>query len=270
MISRRRAWLTQLRACAAIATASFLLLAACSSERSEPSRGPVVLAAASTQEALTEIAEAWAGYGHASPIVSFASTPSVARQADNRAPADVVVLADTRWMDFLVDRKRVRPETVLNVASNRLVLVTKRDPDHRNLHFENVQQALKTVPGRIAMAEPDSVPAGRYAKEALVKIGIWPSITSRIAPAENVRAALSLLDNGEVEIAAVYASDAKAASDSSIVASFADESHQPIVYPAAILSESSHDDAQGFMKFLGSEQAQSIFLRHGFRSPRGM
>lgn len=221
-------------------------------------RGPVVLAAASLQGALDEIADEWARRGNSPPVLSYAGSQALARQVESGAPADLVVLADAEWMDTLEYARLIDAATRRDVTSNRLVVV-RRAPRAGEL---DLAQAL--AGGRIAMGEPESVPAGRYAKAALQVQGLWQAVASRVVPTDNVRAALALADRGEVAAALVYASDATASREIAVAARIPATAHPPIRYPAARVASSTHPDAHGFLAFLATAEARRIFAAHGF------
>jgi len=233
------------------------LAAACGGAPSEADdRGPVVLAAASLQEALTEVAAEWAAQNHAAPVLSFAGTPALARQVEQGAPADLIVFADEEWMDALDRQGLLLTGTRADLLSNRLVLVAPTDSAASGL--------ADLGDGRLALADPEAVPAGKYARAALEHLGQWGGISARIVPAENVRAALALVERGEAPLGIVYATDARASAKVRVVETLPDDSHPPIRYPAAILQSSSHPDAAAFRAFLFSPQATRIFASHGF------
>lgn len=237
------------------------LLAACSPSTGAGSsdKGPVVLAAASLQEALSAAADAWAVGGHPAPVLSFAGSSALARQIEQGAPADLFISADEAWMDTLERQGLLRPGTRADLLSNRLVLVAPKGSAARGL--------ADLGDGRLALADPDAVPAGKYAKAALEHLGQWQGVADRIASAENVRAALALVERGEAPLGIVYATDAMASGKVRVVLTFPADSHPPIVYPVAILAASSNPDAAALRAFLASPEAQAIFARHGFRTP---
>jgi molybdate transport system substrate-binding protein len=236
------------------------LLAACGAGeeelRNREGRGPVVLAAASLQEALSEVANAWAAQGHSAPVLAFAGTSALARQVEQGAPANLFISADEEWMDTLEDKGLLRSGSRTDLLSNRLVLIAPLGSEAAGL--------ADLGDGRLALADPDAVPAGRYARAALEHLGEWPHVSARLAPAENVRAALALVERGEVALGVVYATDAQASAKVRVVETFPAESHPPIRYPAAILAESSHPDTAALLAFLASPEAARIFARHGF------
>jgi len=240
-----------------------LLLAGCAKEP----EGPVVLAAASMQDALTEAAAAWAEQGHARPVLSFAGSSSLARQIGNGAPADVFVSADEEWMDVLVESGAVKGER-RDLAANRLVLVAPHDSAIEADLDHPTSLLLALPPGsRVAMGEPFSVPAGKYAKAALESLGLWGALKDRIAPAENVRAALALVEAGEAPLGVVYETDALVSDRARVVAAFPPESHPPIRYPMALVGRFPGNDVRAFFDFLSGEEAREILRKYGFRRP---
>lgn len=217
-----------------------------------------MLAAASLTDALEDVADAWAADGHARPVLSFAGSPALARQVEGGAPADIVILADREWMDVLAGRGLVDPATRHDLLGNRLVLVKPSGAP---------PVTLETLgKGRLALADPDSVPAGRYARASLESLSLWDGLAGRVVPAENVRAALALVERGEVELGIVYASDALASQGIEQVRLLPADSHPPIRYPVAIVSASDHPDSAAFVAFLSSAEASSIFSAHGFEA----
>ena len=239
---------------------AMLALPGCDAGKDAP-RGPVILAASSTQEALTEIAGLWAAQGHALPVLSFAGSSSVARQVESGAPADLVLLADDQWIDWLAARDLLAEQSTRKLAGNRLVVIAREDTDGPR-SLDSLRRAEPDL--RLAMAETRSVPAGRYARAALEHMDLWAPLEPRIVPTENVRGALVLVERGEAAMAIVYASDAQASRDVEIVQEIAPDTHRAITYSAAILSISTHADASAFLGFLASETATGVFVSHGF------
>ncbi|WP_241657532.1 molybdate ABC transporter substrate-binding protein [Aurantiacibacter suaedae] len=242
-----------------------VLLAACGSEREGSDGPPVVLAAASMQEALEAAADGWAAQGHARPLLSFSSSAVVARQAAEGAPADLVVTADQQWMDWMEQQHLLRPGTRRTIAGNTLVLVAPGEPGEGR---SDVRAVLSGFSGHLALAEPETVPAGRYAMAALTRMGLAEDLATRIVPAENVRAALALVERGEVDLGIVYATDALASDKVTVLASFNPELHAPIRYPLAVLAESAQPEAEAFADYLESSAGQAILARHGFSPSR--
>lgn len=226
---------------------------------------PLVLAAASLQESLSTAADAWAGKGHPRPVLSFAASSALARQIEAGAPADLFLSADEPWMDAVAAKRLIRPGTRTSFLANRLVLVTPAARPVRVAIGRNMPIAAALGPGgRLAMANPDAVPAGRYGRAALTALEVWDSVRGRIAAAENVRAALALVERGEAPLGIVYATDARASRAVRVVGVFPTDSHPPITYPMATLATATSPDAEPFRHFLLSPEGRRIFARYGF------
>lgn len=224
---------------------------------------PVVLAAASLQESMNAAADAWAKHGHLRPVISFAASSALARQVEAGAPADLFASADEAWMDELQGRGLLAPGTRSDFLGNRLVVVA---PLTGRAHVPARGAALGRVlgAGPLAMADPDNVPAGKYGKAALIRLGAWDAVASHVVRAENVRAALALVERGAAPFAIVYATDARASKLVRIAGMFPADSHPPIVYPLARLKASAKPEGEGFRRFLLSREGRAIFVRFGF------
>jgi molybdate transport system substrate-binding protein len=224
---------------------------------------PVVLAAASLQESMNAAADAWAKHGHARPVISFAASSALARQVEARAPADLFASADEAWMDEVQGKGLLAPGTRSDFLGNRLVIVTSLSGRAR-VPARGVALGRVLGAGPLAMADPDSVPAGKYGKAALVKLGAWDAVAAHVVRAENVRAALALVERGAAPFAIVYATDARASKLVRIAGMFPAYSHPAIVYPLARLKASSSAEGEGFRRFLLSREGRAIFVRFGF------
>lgn len=227
-------------------------------------RAPLVLAAASLQEALNEAASAWAAQRHPRPVLSFAGSSALARQIEAGAPADLFISADEEWMNHVAAKGLIRPASRVPFMSNRLVLVAPVSSAARLAIGPRFPLARALGAGRLAMADPDSVPAGRYGKAALARLGVWPAVAGKVARAENVRAALALVERGEAPFGIVYATDARASAKVRVVGVFPANSHPLISYPLATLRRSTNPDSEAFRRFLISRPGKAIFARHGF------
>ena len=247
----------------ALLASVFGLLAGCG-DRNEPPAPPVVLAAASLHESLTAAADAWSAKGHGRPTLSFAASSALARQIENGAPADLFISADEEWMDAIEARGLLRPGTRSDLVGNRLVLVAPAGSRAAVALAPGADLAAALGDGRLAMADPDAVPAGRYGKAALESLGLWRAVEARIARAENVRAALALVERGEAPLGIVYATDARASGRIRVVAPFPAGGHPPIVYPIAQLAHSTGAEADAFRQYLLSAEGRAIFARFGF------
>ncbi|WP_374593874.1 molybdate ABC transporter substrate-binding protein [Sphingosinicella sp.] len=228
---------------------------------------PVVLAAASLQEALGEAADAWAKQRHPRPVLSFAGSSALARQIEAGAPADLFISADEAWMDHLEKRSLLASGSRRVIAGNRLVLIAPSDSSTTLRIAKGFPLARALGTGRLAMADPAGVPAGRYGRAALEALGVWSAVEPRVVRSENVRAALALVERGEAPLGIVYTTDAAASRKVRVVGVFPAWSHPPIRYPAARLKTAKAKDAAAFLAFLGSRQARAIFARHGFSAP---
>ena len=237
-----------------------------SAAQAEP-RGPLVLAAASLQESMNAAADAWATHHHARPVLSFAASSALARQINAGGSADLFVSADEDWMDYLAKAGQIVPESRKSFLVGALVIV---GPANGNVHLRpspGFPLAAALAGGKLAMADPDAVPAGRYGREALQHFGVWDQVSGQVARAENVRAALGLVAHGAVPLGIVYATDAKAEPAVQIVGVFPAGSHTPITYPVARLKASTNGDAEAFRRFLLSGEGKAIFRRYGFVAP---
>ena len=230
-------------------------------------RGPLVMAAASLQESLTEAADVWAAKGHPKPILSFAASSALARQLLAGAPADLFLSADEPWMDAVAKAGLLRANSRTTLLGNRLVLIAPVSSKVQLTPVRGFPLARALGDGRLALADSDAVPAGKYAKAALTALGVWSAVAAKIAPAENVRAAMALVERGAAPLGIVYATDARASRSVRVVGTFPASSHPPIRYPVALLKASRSKDAAAFRAFLLSKQGRAIFARHGFSAP---
>ena len=240
-----------------------LAFAACS----RAAEGPLVFAASSLQESLTAAADRWAAKGHPKPAVSFAASSALARQVESGAPADVFVSADEEWMTYLATRNLIQPRSRVSFLTNSLVLVAPAASRVRIAIGPRMPLARTLGQGRLAMADPRSVPAGKYAREALTKLGVWESVSAKIAGTENVRAALLLVSRGEAPFGIVYRTDAMIDPNVKVIDTFPETTHAPIVYPAALTTSSTAAGAR-VLEYLKSAAARAVFDKAGFTAPR--
>jgi molybdate transport system substrate-binding protein len=227
-------------------------------------RGPLVLAAASLQEALTDAAKVWTAKRRAEPVLSFAASSALARQIEAGAPADLFISADEGWMDYVATKGQIRPGTRATFLTNRLVLIAPAGSGTKLVIGRNFPLARALGQGRLAMADPDAVPAGKYGKASLSALGVWRGVEGRVARAENVRAALALVERGEAPFGIVYATDARASAKVRIVGTFPATSHPAITYPIATLKASANTEVEAFRRFLLSREGKALFARRGF------
>lgn len=249
-----------------IAALILLLSALIPARAAPPPAAPLVLAAASLQESMNAAADAWARAGHPRPVLSFAASSALARQVGAGAPADLFVSADQEWMDWLAARHLIVAATRVTFLGNRLVIVSRADRLVRVPLAPGPLARLLSA-GSLAMADPASVPAGLYGKAALTRMGVWPQVQPHVVAAENVRAALALVERGAAPLGIVYATDALASHGVRVAGVFPAGSHPPITYPVARLASSTNPESEAFRRFLVSPQGRAIFRRFGFTRP---
>lgn len=228
-----------------------------------------LLAAASLTNAVDE-AVALYNEEHSVDVASvYASSSTLARQIANGSPADIFLSANTRWMDWL-DEQGVALSERSDLLNNRLVLIAPIDSPIEALvpgEGETLDEALADGE-RMAVGDPDHVPAGLYTKEALQALGEWDAMESRLARADNVRASLALVERGEAPLGVVYRTDGQASDKVKELGLFPEDSHKSITYPIALISEKADEapnaEAQALREWLGGEQAREVFERHGF------
>jgi molybdate transport system substrate-binding protein len=223
-----------------------------------------VFAAASLKNALDAASQAWKAQAGKETKNTYAASSALAKQIEQGAPADVFISADLDWMNYLADKQLIKPETRKVLLGNALVLVAAKDSGVKLELRQGADLAGALAGSKLAVADVKAVPAGKYAKEALEKLGLWVSVEASLAQAENVRAALALVARGESKLGIVYATDAKAEKDVEVAGVFPEDSHLPIVYPAAVVISSQNPDAEAFLSYLSSPKAQEIFTARGF------
>jgi molybdate transport system substrate-binding protein len=224
----------------------------------------LVFAAASLKEALDEVATAWREQSGRTAVVSYAATPALARQIEQGAPAQLFISADREWMDYVAARKLIRPETRSDLLGNRLVLIAPKASTAATTIAPGFRLAELLAGGRLALADVNAVPAGKYAKAAFEHLGVWAAIERSVAQTENVRAALLLVSRGEAPLGVVYRTDAAADPNVRIVGLFPEDTHPPIIYPVALTIGAGSADAEPFLAYLRSSRARRMFEARGF------
>jgi molybdate transport system substrate-binding protein len=227
-------------------------------------RAVIVFAAASLKNALDAIDEEWHREIGKSVTAAYAASSTLAKQIENGAPADLFISADPGWMDYLQQRKQIRPGSRSNLLGNSLVLISPAGSAVPLTIAPGFPLAAALGDGRLAMADPAAVPAGMYGKAALEKLGVWPSVANRIAAAENVRAALLLVGRGEAPLGIVYGTDAAIEPRVRIIATFPPDTHPPIVYPIALTASSENPNAPALLAYLHGAAARAQFQKAGF------
>jgi len=246
------------------AAAATIVLMALSPFQATQAQDVVVFAAASLTNALDEAGQLFERQGGAHTKISYAASSALAKQIESGAPADMFISADLDWMDYLEQHHLIQTATRKNLLGNRLVLVAPAESDAKAEIKPGLDLVGLLKGGRLAMADPDSVPAGKYGKAALEKLGVWNSVRAAVAPAESVRVALLFVSRRETPLGIVYATDAAADPRVKIVGVFPPDTHPPIIYPAALTADSKNASAARLLEFLGSAAAKPIFEKQGF------
>ncbi len=223
-----------------------------------------VFAASSLKNALDAVNASWKADASKEAIISYAASSALAKQVEEGAPADVFISADLNWMKYLTDKNLVTPGTEVKLLGNQIVLVAPKDSKAETKIEKDFKLSELIGDGKLAMGNIESVPAGKYGKAALESLGVWASVESKVAQAENVRAALKLVSTGEAALGIVYQTDAKADATVKVVGTFPEDSHPAIIYPAAVTAASKNADAGEFVKYLQSDKAKAIFEEQGF------
>jgi molybdate transport system substrate-binding protein len=222
-----------------------------------------VFAAASTTNAVTELAQ---HFEKSYPVVvrlSFASSSTLAKQIEKGAPADIFLSANPKWMDYLSDKDAILTSSRLDLLGNQVVLIAPADSPLSTLTVDSKLNLANLLgDGKLAMGDPDHVPAGMYGKKALQKLGLWHEVKDKVARAKDVRAALVLVERGETPLGQVYATDAGISDKVKIVGMFPQDSHPPIIYPVAMINETAL--AKEFIAFLKSEKSAEVFRKYRF------
>ena len=259
MISRRK-WLGR--------SAGFVAAAVLVAGLQTPARAQggdvVVFAAASLKNALDGINAQWQKETDKKVTISYAASSALAKQIEQGAPAQMFISADLDWMDYLAGKNLIKADTRSNLLGNRIVLIAPKDKAQPVEIKAGFDLAKILGDGRLSMANVDSVPAGKYGKAALEKLGVWGRVSNKIAQAENVRAALLLVSRGETPAGIVYQTDAAADQNVSIIGTFPEDTHPRIIYPVALTANATHPDAAVFLAYIRSAKAKLLFEAQGF------
>ena len=223
-----------------------------------------VFAAASLKEALDAQARQFEARTGGKVIVAYAASNALAKQIEAGAPADVFISADVDWMDYLDQRRLLVPNTRVTLLRNALVLIAPAASNVKLKVAPGFGLAAALGNGRLAIANPDSVPAGKYGKDALEALGVWTSVEKQLARTENVRAALALVARGEAPLGIVCGTDAFAEKGVRIVDTFPANSHPPILYPAAVVTTGRSPVSRSLLDYLRSPSAAAVWTKYGF------
>ena len=250
--------------CGILAFAAAIALGLSAAPAAAQSPAVLVFAAASLANAFDAIDAQYQRETGKQVTVSLAASSTLAKQIENGAPADIFISADLDWMDYLAKHNLIKPGTRKNLLGNELVLIAPQDTTAQVKIEPGFPLGKLLAGGKLAMADTSAVPAGKYGKAALEKLGVWSSVESQIAQAENVRAALALVARKEAPFGIVYRTDAAVEPSVKIVAVFPEDTHPPIIYPIALSAASANPDAAGFLAYLESPKAATLFEKQGF------
>ncbi len=233
------------------------------------SQEPVtVFAAASLKTVLDEISDTYVGSG-AGLQLSYAGSSALSRQIQLGAPAQLFISANAEWMDVLQHEALINAASRVDLLKNRLVLIANKELETDLIIEPGFDLSGALGDERLAMAMVDSVPAGLYGRAALTSLGVWNTVSSKVAQTDNARAALRLVAIGEAPFGIVYATDALAEPRVKTIGTFPADSHPPIVYPAAVINGPGMNNAQRFLDYLNTPEARAAFRRHGFELAGG-
>ena len=245
-------------------TTAFVLAASLLGATAAWAADPVVFAAASTKDAITDIANDFAAAGKGKVVTSFGSSGDLAKQIENGAPASIFISADTKWADYLDKKNLLVLGTRSDLLGNHLVLIAPLDSTMNIDLKPGAPLAAALGDGKLALADPESVPAGRYGKASLTKLGIWKDVESKVVGAKDVRATLALVELGEAPAGIVYATDAALSKKVRVVGVFPDDTHPPIVYPVALVTGHDTPEAKAFFAYMKGPEAAAVFKKYGF------
>ena len=221
-----------------------------------------VFAAASLTEAVTQVAADYEKEKSVQIQTSFASSSVLAKQIENGAPAEIFIAADNKWMDYLQEKNLLKPANRIALLGNHLVLIVPKDKVFK-VDMSKDFNFASAFYGKLCTGETESVPVGIYAKQSLKSLNWWDTIKTRIVGTQDVRAALAFVARGECDAGIVYETDAKVSNKVENIATFPETSHEPIVYPLALLKNAGAQ-ATDFYEYLQSAKAKAVFAKYGF------
>ena len=224
----------------------------------------VVFAAASLKDALDAINAEWQKETGKTATISYAASSALAKQIEQDLPAQIFISADLDWMDYVEQKRLIKPESRVNLLGNRLVLIARKDNAQPIEIRQGFELAKLIGGGYLALANVDSVPAGIYAKAALEKLDVWSSVADRIAQSADVRAALLRVSRGQAPVGIVYQTDADTDQNVKIIGMFPDNTHPPIIYPMALTTKAGNPEAAAFHAYLRGAKATAEFEALGF------
>ncbi|WP_148219255.1 molybdate ABC transporter substrate-binding protein [Azospirillum sp. B510] len=224
----------------------------------------LVLAAASTKNAVDKLSAQFKAKTGGIVTSSFAASSGLAKQIENGAPADIFISADLDWMDYLQQRNLIKTDSRVSLLGNELVVVVPKGSTLKPDLSKDGKLAEQLGDGRLATGDPSNVPVGKYAKAALEKLGQWTAVEPKLARADSVRAALALVSRGEVPLGIVYRTDAAIDPGVEVAATFPPDSYPPVVYPAALTASSKNPAGAAFLDYIKSPEGMAVWKEFGF------
>ncbi len=222
---------------------------------------PLIFAASSLSPVFKEIGELYYNNTNVKPVFSFASSGALARQISSGAPADLFISANLKWADWLKNKKHSAILKDKAISTNRLILIAGKNVNSLPITIHDLPKYIGA--SRLAIGDPNHVPAGIYTKQSLSHLGLWNVLKDQIAPMQNVRAALYLVQTNVAPFGIVYQSDLYGNDKVNFVAALPKATHDPIIYQAILLN-TQNEWAESFYKLLETTQAQEIFKKFGF------
>ncbi|WP_431802095.1 molybdate ABC transporter substrate-binding protein [Halobacillus andaensis] len=222
-----------------------------------------ISAASSTIDVMEEIIEKYESDHNVTITLNSGSSGKLAQQIQHGAPVDLFISANEQWSNRLAAGENIRPDTQTSIVKNTLILIA---PTEKQTSIDNLNQLTTKEDQTIALGEPDSAPAGKYAKQALMNAGIWGEVLDQLVYGNDVRQVLAYVESGNADYGLVYASDAQITDKVKIIAEIDTNTHDPIIYPAAVTSQSNNTEAaEDFLRYLKTDIPQEIFKSYGFK-----
>jgi molybdate transport system substrate-binding protein len=223
-----------------------------------------VFAAASLKESLDAVTRKFEDATGHKVVASYAASSALAKQIENGAPADLFISADLDWADYLDQRNLLATHTRINLLKNELVLIAPASSRATLTLAPGLDLAAALGKERLAIANPDAVPAGKYGKAALIALGAWSGVEHKLARAENVRGALLLVSRGETPLGIVYKTDALADKGVKVISTFPANTYPAIIYPAAVTAVSKTPVTAELLKFMTAAGVRAVWAQYGF------
>ncbi|WP_226666004.1 molybdate ABC transporter substrate-binding protein [Metabacillus litoralis] len=239
---------------------SFILTGCTSSTGQDEKTELIISAAASLKEAMEEVELLYEENNHIDIQLNLASSGTLSKQIEQGAPADVFLSANNEMFEKLVNANKIRKDSVVSLLKNSLVIISSKKSDIATFEAAMESESL-------AIGIPETVPAGLYAKEALINMGKWASIEDKLILAKDVRQVLSYVETGNVQVGIVYQTDALITDKVNQISTIDDSLHSSIIYPIGISNSTKElDAASNFCDFLQTEEVLLIFKKYGFET----